>query len=82
MARKAYRSEKITVLFDLQRCIHAIECTWHLPEVCDTEKRPWTQPGNAQPDASTTVARSSGLDRRYYEVPQHCRERIRTPCLR
>jgi uncharacterized Fe-S cluster protein YjdI len=54
-ARKAYRSEKITVSFDLQRCIHARECVRGLPEVFDTEKRPWIQPDKAEPDAITTV---------------------------
>jgi CDGSH-type Zn-finger protein/uncharacterized Fe-S cluster protein YjdI len=50
MARKAYRSEKITVSFDLQRCIHARECVRGLPEVFDTEKRPWIQPDRSRPD--------------------------------
>ena len=55
VARKAYRSEKITVSFDLQRCIHARECVRGLPEVFDTEKRPWIQPDNTEPDTITTV---------------------------
>jgi len=55
MGRKAYRSEKISVSFDLQRCIHARECVRGLPEVFDTEKRPWIQPDRAEPDAITTV---------------------------
>jgi uncharacterized Fe-S cluster protein YjdI len=37
MTRKAYRSEKITVSFDLQRSIHSAECVRGLPEVFDTE---------------------------------------------
>ena len=36
MTRKAYRSEKITVSFDLQRGIHSAECVRGLPEVFDT----------------------------------------------
>jgi CDGSH-type Zn-finger protein/uncharacterized Fe-S cluster protein YjdI len=55
MARKAYRSERITVSFDLRRCIHARECVRGLPEVFNTEKRPWIQPDRAEPDAITTV---------------------------
>jgi CDGSH-type Zn-finger protein/uncharacterized Fe-S cluster protein YjdI len=55
MARKAYRSERITVSFDLQRCIHAKECVRGLPEVFDFERRPWIQPERAEPDAITTV---------------------------
>ena len=55
MARKAYRSERITVSFDVQRCIHARECVRGLPEVFDFERRPWIQPDRAEPDAITTV---------------------------
>jgi uncharacterized Fe-S cluster protein YjdI len=55
MTRKAYRSEEITVSFDLERCIHSAECVRGLPEVFDTEKRPWIQPDRAEPDAITTV---------------------------
>jgi CDGSH-type Zn-finger protein/uncharacterized Fe-S cluster protein YjdI len=55
MMRKAYRSKEITVSFDLQRCIHVRECVRGLPEVFDTEKRPWIQPARAEPDAIATV---------------------------
>ena len=55
MTRKAYRSEKITVSFDLQRCIHARECVGGLPEVFDTEKRPWIQPEKSDPDRVAEV---------------------------
>ena len=55
MARKAYRSERIAVSFDLQRCIHARDCVRGLPEVFDREKRPWIQPERAEPDAITAV---------------------------
>jgi CDGSH-type Zn-finger protein/uncharacterized Fe-S cluster protein YjdI len=50
MTRKAYRSEKITVSFDLERCIHSAECVRGLPEVFDTDKRPWIQPDRSHPD--------------------------------
>jgi CDGSH-type Zn-finger protein/uncharacterized Fe-S cluster protein YjdI len=55
VARKAYRSERISVSFDVQRCIHAEECVRGLPEVFDREKHPWIQPDRAEPDAITTV---------------------------
>ncbi|MFJ5841333.1 (4Fe-4S)-binding protein [Streptomyces shenzhenensis] len=45
--RKAYRTELITVTFEARRCLHAAECVHGLPEVFDTAKRPWIQPGNA-----------------------------------
>ena len=55
MARKAYRSEKITVSFDPERCIHYAECVRGLPEVFDTEKRPWIQPEKSDPDRVAEV---------------------------
>ena len=55
MARKAYHSEKITVSFDLQRCIHSEECVRGLPEVFDTEKRPWIQPDRSRPERVAEV---------------------------
>lgn len=55
MTRKAYRSEKITVSFDLKRCIHAKECVRGAPDVFDTEKRPWIQPDKSDPDRVAQV---------------------------
>jgi CDGSH-type Zn-finger protein/uncharacterized Fe-S cluster protein YjdI len=55
MTRKTYRSEKITVSFDLERCIHSAECVRGLPEVFDTDKRPWIQPDKSHPDRVAEV---------------------------
>jgi CDGSH-type Zn-finger protein/uncharacterized Fe-S cluster protein YjdI len=55
MVGKAYHSEKITVSFDLERCIHSAECVRGLPEVFDTEKRPWIQPDGSHPDRVAEV---------------------------
>ena len=55
MTRKAYRSEKIVVSFDIERCIHSEECVRGLPEVFDTEKRPWIQPDKSHPDRVAEV---------------------------
>jgi CDGSH-type Zn-finger protein/uncharacterized Fe-S cluster protein YjdI len=55
MTRKAYRSEKITVSFDLERCIHSRECVRGLPEVFDTKKRPWIRPDKSDPDRVAEV---------------------------
>jgi CDGSH-type Zn-finger protein/uncharacterized Fe-S cluster protein YjdI len=55
MARKSYTSEGITVSFDGVRCIHAAECVAGLPEVFDTRKRPWIQPGRSDLEAVTEV---------------------------
>ncbi|MBV9453101.1 MAG: CDGSH iron-sulfur domain-containing protein [Rubrobacter sp.] len=55
MTRKAYRSEKITVSFDVERCIHFAECVRGLPEVFDIDKRPWVQPYRSHPDRVAEV---------------------------
>jgi CDGSH-type Zn-finger protein/uncharacterized Fe-S cluster protein YjdI len=55
MTRKAYRSEKITVFFDLERCIHSEECVRGLPEVFDPAKRPWIQPDRSNADQVAEV---------------------------
>ena len=55
MSRKDYRSEGITVTFDLDRCIHSAECIHSLPEVFDVEKRPWIQPEESDPSTVAEV---------------------------
>ena len=50
---KAYKGEAITVFFDARRCLHVAECVRGLPEVFDTDQRPWIQPDYA---AVKTVA--------------------------
>jgi CDGSH-type Zn-finger protein/uncharacterized Fe-S cluster protein YjdI len=55
VTRKAYRSEKIAVSFDIVRCIHARDGARGLPEVFDTEKRPWIQPDESHPDRVAEV---------------------------
>jgi len=44
---KAYTTPDITVTYDVKRCIHAAECVRRLPQVFDTNQRPWIQPANA-----------------------------------
>ncbi len=51
MARKTYRGKAINVSFDLEQCIHAGKCVRGMPEVFDTEKRPWIQPDNGDAEA-------------------------------
>lgn len=53
--RKDYRSEGITVSFDVGRCIHSKECIHSLPEVFDVEKRPWIRPDNSDPETVAEV---------------------------
>lgn len=52
---KEYWSDEISVTYDADRCIHVAECIRGLPEVFDTKKRPWIQPGNAAADQVAAV---------------------------
>lgn len=47
---QSYASEKITVTFDPNICIHSAVCLRGLPEVFDISKRRWVQPENAEVD--------------------------------
>jgi CDGSH-type Zn-finger protein/uncharacterized Fe-S cluster protein YjdI len=43
-----YEGEKLTVLYDVARCIHAAECVRGLPAVFDAQRRPWVTPDAAE----------------------------------
>ncbi len=51
MSRKDYVGGERTVSFDPEVCIHAAECVKGLPQVFDTNKRPWIQPDGAPGEA-------------------------------
>lgn len=56
--RKAYESEDIIVYFYPNRCNHIAECVDGLPEVFDSDRKPWVCPGKADADAvAETVER-------------------------
>jgi CDGSH-type Zn-finger protein/uncharacterized Fe-S cluster protein YjdI len=55
VARKEYRSERIVVSFDPERCIHAQYCVRGLPEVFDRSNRPWVRPERANADRIAEV---------------------------
>ena len=54
---KAYTGPDITVYYDATICQHAAECVRGLPEVFNTQRRPWITP-DAAPAA--TVAEVVG----------------------
>jgi CDGSH-type Zn-finger protein/uncharacterized Fe-S cluster protein YjdI len=45
-----YAGDKITVRYEVKRCIHAEECVHGLPAVFDPQGRPWVQPNGATVD--------------------------------
>ena len=54
---RQYVSGAVTVTYEAARCRHFAECVRGLPEVFDVGKRPWIQPGNANPEAIAEVIR-------------------------
>jgi uncharacterized Fe-S cluster protein YjdI/CDGSH-type Zn-finger protein len=50
-----YANEAIDITYDARRCIHASECVRGLPEVFDTNRRPWILPSGAGADAIAAV---------------------------
>ncbi len=46
MAERTYETDEITIYWDSSRCIHTGNCLRALPEVFDTSRRPWVQPGD------------------------------------
>ncbi|MDP7149637.1 MAG: CDGSH iron-sulfur domain-containing protein [Paracoccaceae bacterium] len=59
MARnKRYEGENITVIFDLQRCVHARKCWLTLPEVFDPSRRPWVLPDAAPAEEVAAMVRT------------------------
>jgi CDGSH-type Zn-finger protein/uncharacterized Fe-S cluster protein YjdI len=43
-----YEGEKLAVLYDVERCIHAAECVRGLPNTFDPQRRPWVSPDAAE----------------------------------
>jgi CDGSH-type Zn-finger protein/uncharacterized Fe-S cluster protein YjdI len=48
--RRTYESEAIRVHWDSARCIHTGFCLRALPQVFDTQRRPWVDIGAAEPE--------------------------------
>ena len=44
---RRYEGQKLTVLYDVERCIHAAECVRGLPDTFDPQRRPWVTPDAA-----------------------------------
>ncbi|TSA85842.1 hypothetical protein FNU79_08625 [Deinococcus detaillensis] len=54
---RAYTAPDITVYFDKARCIHFAACIRGLPQVFNTDARPWIQPDAAPAGALAEVVR-------------------------
>ncbi len=50
MARKSYVGGDVTVSFDPDVCEHSGKCVKGLPQVFDTDRKPWIEPDGASAD--------------------------------
>ncbi|RMF58530.1 MAG: hypothetical protein D6746_09615 [Bacteroidetes bacterium] len=50
-----YDGEKITITYDVRRCLHVGECVRGLRAVFDPDRKPWVDPDAADPDAIAEV---------------------------
>jgi len=55
MEGRAYPTEAIVVYYQPRLCIHAAECVRRLPQVFNTQVRPWVHPENAPADQIAEV---------------------------
>ncbi len=51
----AYEGEGYAIHFNPMVCAHAAECNRISPEIFDTSKKPWIQPGNGSREAALAV---------------------------
>lgn len=52
---RRYTAQHVVVYYQPRLCIHAAECVHGLPEVFDTQKKPWIQPEHASAEAIARV---------------------------
>lgn len=64
----SYEGEKITVRYDVARCIHAAECVKGLRKVFDPKKRPWIQPEQAEAAKIASVVPHCPTGALHYEI--------------
>jgi len=68
MKQHEYKGKKITVVYDVQRCIHAKECVRGLPGVFNSDLKPWVQPDNAEAQALAAVIRRCPTGALHYQA--------------
>ena len=51
MAKREYKTDVLTVLWDSDLCTHCETCWRELPSVFDPKDRPWVKIDGASPDA-------------------------------
>lgn len=65
---KAYVGDQITVYYNSDRCVHVAACVRGLPEVFDTERRPWILADAAPAERVAEVVRTCPSGALHYEL--------------
>lgn len=76
---RAYAGEHVTVYYDAHRCLQFAECIRGLPDVFDTQKRPWIQPDNAPAERVAEVIRRCPSGALHYELAHGSPEQPERP---
>ncbi len=71
-----YKADKISVSFEPKLCIHAAECVRGLPQVFDSKKRPWIEPGNDSPEEIMEVIKRCPSGALKFEGAEELKEPI------
>jgi uncharacterized Fe-S cluster protein YjdI len=66
-AAREYRNEEIIVYWEPRLCVHSARCLNGLPQVFDTERRPWVDVSAASADQIAEVVRSCPTSALRYE---------------
>lgn len=69
-----YENDEIVVTYDLDRCIHAGECTRGLPGVFDPDRKPWIDPDGGSSEAIADVIEQCPSGALQYEMKESERE--------
>ncbi|MBF9068011.1 (4Fe-4S)-binding protein [Streptacidiphilus fuscans] len=78
---KVYEAPGIRVRYDAGRCRHYAECVRRAGEVFDPEKRPWIQPGNADPERVVAAVHACPTGALHYVLPDGPAEEPERPTV-
>jgi CDGSH-type Zn-finger protein/uncharacterized Fe-S cluster protein YjdI len=68
---RLYSGEKLSVKYDLKRCMHAAECVSSgLKNVFDNTKRPWIDPDGSSPERVIDVVERCPSGALHYDFPE------------
>ena len=67
--KRRYSNDKITVLWDSDKCIHSGMCDGQLPEVFDPSKRPWVNLKGADVETIKRVIECCPSGALSYKIP-------------